>query len=86
MFTDRPFVSAVISPSRCLQDQRDVVQSGLVDNVSESRDSDVTFTNVFVAIEIAAQFTCKSQSKIDTTKTRIQKNLLRNLSGNPNSS
>lgn len=46
--------SAVISPSRCLQYQRDVVQSGLIDNISESRDSDVTFTDVFVAIEVAA--------------------------------
>lgn len=54
LFTDKPCVPVVISPSRCLQYQRDVVQSGLIDNVSESRDSYVTFTNVFMTIEIAA--------------------------------
>lgn len=50
-------VSTLILPPRCLQDQGDVVQPGLINNVTESRDPNLTFTDVFMAVEVAAQFT-----------------------------
>ena len=54
LFKHRPLAFALISPSGCLQYQRDVVQSGLIDDVLKSRDSDVTLPDVFMAIEVAA--------------------------------
>lgn len=42
------------SPSRSLQYQGDVVQSWLIYNVPEGRDSNAALSDIFVAIEIAA--------------------------------
>lgn len=53
--------AGLFSPSRSLQDQRDVVQSRLIDNVPESRDSNVTFPDVFMAIQVTAEFTCEEE-------------------------
>lgn len=61
--TNKPTVSTTISPSGCLQDQRDVVQPGLIDNFLKCRDSNVTFTDIFMPIQVTAKFTFRLHRK-----------------------
>lgn len=44
-----------VLPSRSLQYQRNVVQSRLINNIPESGDSNLAFTDVFMAIKMAAK-------------------------------
>lgn len=62
-------------PSRGLQDHWNVVQSGLINNIPESRDSNLAFSDVLMAIKFAAKVSWrgrKGRRKKDRTVSHIK--------------